>query len=85
MQLEVLRENGFKFSAKKEYAWSDEHENKIDRYNKRFTNMCPAISKPWKEKSNWLLRHTFGSFRKKYGGGGSYELAIQMGTDPKND
>jgi hypothetical protein len=37
-QLEFSRKNGFEFSAKKEYVGSNEHGNKIDKFNKSSPN-----------------------------------------------
>ena len=86
-QFEFSRENGFKFAAKKEYVWSDENGNKIDRFNKSFTKLlesCDLLYDDHGEKRViGSLRHTYGTFRKNLGEVDSYELAIQMGTSPE--
>ncbi len=86
-QFEFSRENGFNFSAKKEYVWSDELGNKIDRFNKSFTRLlesCDLLHDDHGEKRViGSLRHTYGTFRKNLGEVDSYELAIQMGTSPE--
>jgi integrase len=86
-QFEFSRENGFKFAAKKEYVWSDQHGNKIDRFNKSFTKLlesCDLLYDDHGEKRViGSLRHTYGTFRKNLGEVDSYELAIQMGTSPE--
>jgi integrase len=86
-QFKLSRENGFKFSANREYVWSDELENKIDRFNKCFSKLlesCDLLYGDHGEKRViGSLRHTYGTFRKNLDEVDSYELAIQMGTSPE--
>ena len=86
-QVKFSKKNGFKFTGKKEYVWSDENGHRINSFSKSFTSLLESCDLLYDahncKRVIGSLRHTYGTFRKNLGEVDTYELAIQMGTSPE--